>query len=133
MDADRDQMMPNEPHLPDEEKISYGDRFAHTVEMYGASSRNDEDARGSTAPIAVSPELPPPPEAMVRGEPIGSLPAISEAHPRQHVWEVLEDAQRHLAMIQAGMRDITAGFWKLARLPIEVAVMAARQMRPLRA
>lgn len=110
MGAGRDEMTQNEPHLPGE-KISYGDKFAYTEEMEKFS------------------ELPPLP----RGGPIGSLPVGSEAPPKTHVSEVLEDAQRHLAMIQAGVRDITAAFWRLARLPVDVAVLAAKHFRPLRA
>jgi hypothetical protein len=81
----------------------------------------------------VSPELPPPPDELVRGEPIGSLPAATEAPPKQRVSEVLEDAQRCLAMIRGGVRDIAAATSKLARLPLEVAALAAKQLRPLRA
>lgn len=142
MGADRDETTQYEPHLPEQEKISYGDRFAQTEEMSAVSQPNDElqelprsrpGAREPMRAVAVSAELPPAPERRPRGEPIGSLPVASEAPPKTHVAEVLEDAQRHLGVLQAGLRDITAACWKLARLPIDVAVFAARQLRPLRA
>ena len=93
----------------------------------------DDTTRWRADAAAVSPELPTPPERQARGEPIGSLPAASEAPPKTHVAEVIDEAQRHLAMLQAGFRDITAACWKLARLPLDVAVLAAKQLRPLRA
>ena len=106
--------------------------------MYGIPQVNDEPSRAAevTRPhpaMTVSAELPPPPGPVVRGGPIGSLPAASEAPPKQRVSDVFEEAQRYLAMIRDGTRDIAAASWRLARLPWEVAMVAAKQLRPLSA
>jgi hypothetical protein len=72
-------------------------------------------------------------DAMGRHSPIGALPAAAEALPPARFAEVLEDAQRYLGMIRSGVRDITTGAVKLARVPVDMALVAAQKFRPLRA
>lgn len=133
----------DEPRLPDEEKISYGKRFAQTEEMYSVRQMNREleelarqDEQMGEQPggaVKVSPELPPAPQPPVRGEPIGSLPTAAVATPpKEHLREVIEDGWRYAGMLLAGVRDVATAALKLARLPLDVATVAAQKLRPLR-
>ena len=80
----------------------------------------------------VSWDLPPSPE-MGRRNPIGALPAAEEPLPHARLTELLGDAQRYLGMIRSGARDIATAAVKLAKLPVDIALMAAHKVRPLRA
>ena len=72
-------------------------------------------------------------EDVTRGAPIGATPKMSEPPPRSGLREVLEDAQRYVGMMRGGARDIFTAGMRLARLPIEVAMLAAARIRPQRA
>lgn len=72
-------------------------------------------------------------EDVTRGAPIGATPTMSEPPPRGGFGEVLGDAQRYVGMMRGGVRDIWTATMRLARLPIEVAMIAAAKIRPQRA
>jgi hypothetical protein len=68
----------------------------------------------------------------VIGSPIGALPGAAEALPALRFAEMLGEAQRYIAMFRRGVRDITTASFKLALLPVNMAVFAVRKLRPLR-
>jgi len=127
-------------HGPGGEKISYGKKFAKTEEMYAARRMNeeleelarkdgalDEEEQGEErGPVRQAIE------DVTRGSPIGSLPTSSEPPPRDRFSELADDAQRYTAMIREAVKDITTAGFRLARLPVEAAILAARRFGPVR-
>jgi hypothetical protein len=77
-------------------------------------------------------ELPPTPEIR-RHSPIGALPGAAEPPPHARWTELLGDARRYVGMIRSGARDVGTAAFKLARLPVDIALMAAHKVRPLKA
>lgn len=135
-----------------DEKISYGKKFAKTEELYAAKQMNreleelaredgmleEEAARPEPKVAAAKPVIEskrpaakrPVVEDVTRGAPIGAMPVATEPPPRAMFSEVLDDAQRYAGMVRGGIRDITTGLFRLARLPVEVAILAANRIRP---
>lgn len=150
--------------VPDDDKISYGRKFAQTEEHYIARQMNheleelaredgaldDEDEkrnkRGQGAKKAAEPSGGAKKEAkssrekptkmkmedVGRTSPIGAMPAATEPPPREAFGELMTDAARYSGMIRDAMRDIFTAGMRLARLPVEVAIIAAARIRPLR-
>lgn len=120
------------------EKISYGKKFAQTEERYTARqmerqleelAREDEQRQPRReVPTFDGSRL----EELTRGGPIGAMPTASEPPPRQAFSEVLGDAQRYAGMIRHALRDLTTASMRLMRLPVELAVLTAQRLRPLR-
>ncbi len=69
-------------------------------------------------------------EQVTRGAPIGAVPPAAEPPPRAAWSDVLGDAQRYLGMLKSGWRDMGTAGYRLARLPVEVAVLAMARLRP---
>lgn len=110
--------------LPSREAAGHeGDADAHRMQAAATDQREAPAAarRGVTL------------EEMTRGAPIGALPTASEPPPRQGLSEVMADALRYTGMIRDAVRDITTASMRLARLPVEMAVLAAQRIRPLKA
>jgi hypothetical protein len=141
----KEQVAKDEELLPGEEKISYGKRFSQTEEMYQVRQMNHEleelAKRDGMLEEPKAPSKQPQREraaikeaTVVTGAmPIGALPADEEPPPRAKLSEALDDAQRYLEMIRGAVRDIATASVRLARLPVEVAAMAAHKLRPLKA
>lgn len=140
--------------LPDSAtKISYGKRFAKTEEMYQArvmekeleelaraDGKLDDDKASKktakkpapakkmeTAPLQSRHEVL---EQVTRGAPIGSVPPVAEPPPRGAFSDVLGDAQRYWGMLRGGLRDAGTAGIRLAKLPVDLAVMAVGRLRP---
>lgn len=117
------------------EKMSYGRKFAQTEERYTARQMERqfeelarEDEALGQAPTFDGKRI----EELTRGAPIGSMPTASEPPPRQAFSEVMGDAQRYAVMARNAVRDLTTASMRLMRLPVELAVLATRRLRPLR-
>ncbi len=141
-------------------RFSYGKRFAKTEEMYQARAMEreleelarqdgalDDPPRRKTAQAtgaktggkkkagAQSPEatlqsrhqvL----EHVTRGAPIGSVPPSTEAPPQSALSDVVGDAQRYWSMLRGGLKDVSTAGVKLARLPLDVMMLAVGRLRP---
>ncbi len=107
------------------DKISYGKRFAQTEERYEAHrmEKELEELAGR--------DIDPGRDARERA-PIGALPMTTEPPPRDRFSELTDDAQRYVRMIRDALRDIGTASYRLARLPVEAALLAARRFRPAR-
>lgn len=138
-------------HGHGEEKISYGRKFAQTQEHYVARQMNREleelakeegaldeepekkpEAKAKKAPVekkAARSKM----EELGRTAPIGAIPVTSEPPPNEGFGELVTEAMRYGGMIRSAVRDIFTASVKLARLPMEVASLAAHRIRPLRA
>lgn len=129
-----------------DEKISYGRKFAQTQEHYVARQMNRELEELAKEDGALDEEkgeakAPKPAEKrparskmeeLGRTAPIGAIPVASEPPPREAFGEVMTDALRYGAMIRSGVRDIFTASVRLARLPVELATLAAHRLRPLK-
>lgn len=142
-------------------KISYGKKFAKTEELYAAHQMDkqleelakedglladeaeaeleeviddapDTEGRMFVETRAEPQKKGPAIDEVTRGAPIGAMPPATEPPPRNGFGEVFSDAQRYVGMMRGGVRDIMTGAMRLARLPFEVAVLAAAKLRPLR-
>ncbi len=141
-------------------KISYGKRFAKTEEMYQArvmekeleelakedgaldvpgrsrSAGGDAAAKKKTAKKSELERA----EALqsrhqvleqvTRGAPIGSVPPVQEAPPRSGLADVMGDAQRYWGMLRGGLKDASTAGVRLARLPMDLMMMAVSRLRP---
>jgi hypothetical protein len=130
----------------DTEKISYGKKFAKTEQMYQArrmseeleelarqdGALDDEQQAQAPGPAAAKGQVRSAMEDLTRGAPIGALPQASERPPPDRFSELLDDAQRYTRVIREALADISTAGLRLARLPIEAAILAARRFGPLR-
>lgn len=71
-------------------------------------------------------------DELTRGTPIGALPTSSEPPPRDRMSEVLDDAQRYTGMMRGAVKDFTTATFRLMRLPVELAILAAQRINPLK-
>jgi hypothetical protein len=69
-------------------------------------------------------------EQVTRGAPIGSIPPLNEAPARGAVSDVIGDAERYLELLRSGIRDVGTAGARLARLPIELIMLAMARLRP---
>jgi hypothetical protein len=70
-------------------------------------------------------------EELRREHPIGALPADEEPLMEAgFVREVVEKTATHLKLVRTAAADLGAASLKLARLPLDVASLAARRIRP---
>lgn len=137
--------------LPDSaQKISYGKRFAKTEELYqarvmerqlvelaggaGQKARKGKAKKGAASKVAATvPELNSRHqvlEQVTRGAPIGAMPPLTEPPAPGGFGEVWGDARRYFEMFKGGIRDAATAGMRLARLPVEVAVLLTGRMRP---
>jgi hypothetical protein len=65
-----------------------------------------------------------------RGAPIGALPTAGEAPRLERISELADEAQQNTRMIGESLRDILKALVRIARLPVEAALIAARRLRP---
>jgi hypothetical protein len=65
-----------------------------------------------------------------RGAPIGALPTAGEPLRRDGIAQLADVAQQNTRMIGESLRDILKALARIARLPIEAALIAARRFRP---
>lgn len=98
----------------------------------GAHGGSPRDRQRSPTTRENGAELPASPE-IGRRTPIGAFTAVVEPPPHARFAEVMGDARRYVGMIRSGARDITVGAFKLARLPVDIALVAAQKVRPLKA
>jgi hypothetical protein len=108
-----------------EEKLTYGKRFAQTEERYEAHRMEKELEELAERPVEARRES-------KRGTPIGALPMATEPPPRDRFSALTDDAERHARLIRDSVRDIGRASYRLARLPFEAMLLAARRFRPAR-
>jgi hypothetical protein len=105
-------------------ELSYGRRFAETGELYQAH-RMERELEALARQDDTRPAFRPP-----RGAPIGALPVAAEAPRRDRIAELADEAQQNTRMIGESLRDIFRALARIARLPIEAALIASRRFRP---
>lgn len=125
-----------------EAKIHYGHAHAETEQLLAAKRMNaqleelagikDEpaaEARTAKADLPEAPELP-------KSAPIGALPVTEEPAttlPQGLLAELSELTTAKLRHARAAVGELVSATVDLARLPAELAMVAARHLRPTRA
>lgn len=157
-EQDAEQVAKDSQNLPESAtRFSYGKRFAKTEEMYQARAmeRELEELARQDGALEDPPQRKPAqasgktsakkkgrsPEAalqsrhqvlehVTRGAPIGSVPPSTEAPPQSALSDVVGDAQRYWSMLRGGLKDVSTAGVKLARLPLDVMMLAVGRLRP---
>lgn len=126
-----------------EAKIHYGHAHAQTEELLVARQMNVQleelaglkDEKAAPAKQAATAELPEAPE-LPKSAPIGALPVTEEPAatlPEGLLAELRDVTLNKLRLAQTAARDMVSATLDLARLPAELAMVAARHLRPTRA
>ncbi|MDQ3264691.1 MAG: hypothetical protein M3Y59_13655 [Myxococcota bacterium] len=138
-DMPQEQYTEAAPVIHGETKIHYGKKFSQTEELFQARRMNHqlEELAGITdedeAQPPASAELPEAPQVH-KSSPIGALPPTEEATtllPETLLHELRDTTALNLRQLRSAARDLWSASFRLATLPLEVARLAARRLRPV--